>query len=385
LKGASSLSQSDDKTKKLLERAEEARLVRRIVMIALAVLVVLIIGGAGFTYYYINHALKPVDAESHKKVVVTIPSGTSNEGIANILEKNGIIRNAKIFHYYCKYKNEDGFKAGVYQMSPSMTIDQLISIMESGKTYAKVELKLVIPEGYWIKDIAKRIDQKTDLKEADILAKMADREYIKTHYMKDYPFLKDVILDKNIKYPLEGYLFPATYQFAKKNPDLDTIIRKMLDKTQGVLSKYQDQIAKSKLGSVHKVLTMASLVEGEAKTEDDRRKIAGVFYNRLNRDMALQTDPTISYAEQHHIVSYTEKDLNFNSPYNTYQIAGLPVGPINNPSEISIIAVLDPIQSKNLFFYARPNGKVMFAETLAEHNANVRKYRSEWDKVNKGE
>jgi len=241
------LSESDDRNKKLIERAEENRLVRKIVLIALSVLIVLIIGGAGFTYLYINHSLKPVDAESHKKVLVTIPSGTSNEGIGDILEKKGVIRNAKIFHYYCKYKNENGFMAGVYQLSPSMTIDEIINKIESGKTYAKVELKLTIPEGYWIKDIAKRIAANTNLSETDILAKMADRNYIKTHYMKDYPFLNEVILDKNIKYPLEGYLFPATYQFTKKNPDLDTIIKAMLDKTSTVVNKYQDDIKKSQL------------------------------------------------------------------------------------------------------------------------------------------
>lgn len=379
------MSESDDKTKKLLERAEEARLVRRIVFIALSVLIVLVIGGASYTYYYINSALKPVNPNSHKKVIVTIPSGTSNEGIGKILEKKGIIRNAKIFHYYCKYKNENGFMAGVYRLSPSMTIDELIDTMESGKTYTKVELKLTIPEGFWVKDIAKRIGDKTNLNEKDILAKMADRNYIKTHYMKDYPFLKDVILDKNIKYPLEGYLFPATYEFPKKNPDLDTIIKEMLDKTQVVLNKYDAQIKNSKLGSVHKVLTMASLVEDEAKTEADRKKIAGVFYNRLSKNMILQTDPTIAYAEQRHITAYTQKDLNFDSPYNTYKVTGLPVGPINNPSEMSIAAVLNPTNSKDIYFYARPNGQVMFAQTLAEHNANVRKYQSEWDKVQKGE
>ena len=384
MKGASSLSQSDDRLKKLLERAQENRLVRRIVFIALSILIVLIIGGASFTYFYINHALKPVNSNSHEKIVVTIPSGTSNEGIGKILEEKGVIRNATVFHYYCKYKNENNFMAGVYQLSPSMSIDELINKIQSGKTYAKVELKLVIPEGFWVKDIAKRIAQNSDLNEKDILDKLSNPDYIKNHYMKDYPFLKNDIMDKNIKYPLEGYLFPATYEFTRKNPDLDTIIKKMLDKTGAVLNKYQNDIEKSKLGSVHKILTMASLVEDEAKTDADRKKIAGVFYNRLKKDMLLQTDPTIAYAEQRHIVSYTQDDLNFDSPYNTYKVLGLPVGPINNPSEMSITSVLNPIQSKDLYFYARPNGQVMFAQTLAEHNANVAKYRNEWDKV-KGE
>ena len=377
------MSNFEDKNKKLLERAEENRLVRRIVVIALSAIIVVILAGVGSVYFYINRALKPLDPNSAKKVVVTIPNGASVGEIGEILEEKKVIRNGTVFHYYCKYKNENDFMAGVYQLSPSMTIDEVISIMESGKTYTN-GLTLTIPEGYWVKDIAKRIAQKTNLDENDILKKMADRNYIKTHYLKDYPFLKAPISDKNIKYPLEGYLFPATYQFTKKNPSLDVMIKAMLDKTSKIANKYQDDIQKSSLGSLHKVLTMASLVEGEANNETDRRKIAGVFYNRLKRNMLLQTDPTISYAEQRHIVTYTEKDLNVDSPYNTYKVKGLPAGPINNPSEMSIIAVLNPIPSKNLYFYARPNGKVLYAETLDEHNANVRKYRSEWSHV-KGE
>ncbi|MFC4618100.1 endolytic transglycosylase MltG [Camelliibacillus cellulosilyticus] len=375
------MPQSDDQLQKKRERAEEARLVRRIVFIIVAAFVVIVACGAGFTYYYINRALKPVDASSHKQIVVQIPSGTGTGGIGKILEEKGVIKNATVFRYYCKYKNENGFIAGTYRLSPSMSIDQIINRIESGRTYDIAALKLTIPEGFWIKDIAARIAKKTNLKEQDILATMSDRDYIKTHYMKDYPFLKDVILDKRIKYPLEGYLFPATYHFTKKNPDLDTIIKAMLNKTSAVLAKYKDSLSKSKLRSVHQVLTMASLVEDEATKEVDRRKIAGVFFKRLKQGMLLQTDPTVSYAEQRHIIHYKQSELAVDSPYNTYKYKGLPVGPINNPSEASIKAVLNPLKTDDLYFYARPNGQVLFSKTLNEHEANVKKYQSEWSKV----
>jgi len=374
------VSETEDRMDKLRERANEARLVRRIVLIVLLVLAIGIGGTAGFTYSYIQRALQPVNPTSNKKVMVSIPSGTSLKGVSEILHNKGIIRSGTVFHYYCKYKNENDFMAGTYQLSPSMSIKELIDTLQQGKTYAPVMLKLTIPEGYWVKDIAAKIASQTNLNEKDILKKMADRQYIKTHYLKTFPFLRTVLSSqyKSVNYPLEGYLFPATYGFPKKNPSLDDIINKMLTKTNDVLSANKGLIAKSKLQNVHQVLTMASLVEGEAQTKTDRQKIAGVFFNRLNKGMLLQTDPTIAYAEQKHLRSYTHKDLAVSSPYNTYTNKGLPVGPINNPSLISIEAVLSPIQNPYIYFYARPNGQVLYARTLSEHNANINKYAAEW-------
>ncbi len=233
-----------------------------------------------------------------------------------------------------------------------------------------------------MKDIAARIASKTKLKEKDVLKKLSDRAYVQKHYLKKYPFLKTVLSDKykKVDYPLEGYLFPATYSFTVKNPSLDQIIDAMLDKTQSVLNQNKGLIAKSSLKNVHQILTMASLVEGEAQTSNDRAIIAGVFFNRLQKGMPLQTDPTIGYAEQKHLHSYTDKELQVNSPYNTYKNKGLPIGPINNPSLISLEAVLSPTKTDYLYFYARPNGQILYAKTLKQHNANVQKYSSEWNK-----
>jgi UPF0755 protein len=380
LKGATRVSETEDRMDKLKERANEARLVRRIVLIVLLVLVIGIGGTAGFTYSYIQRALQPANPTSTKEVLVTIPSGTSLKGVSDILQNKGIIRSGTVFHYYCKYKNENGFMAGTYRLSPSMSIKELIDTLQSGKVYQPVMLKLTIPEGYWVMDIAAKIASQTHLNEKDILKKMADRHYIQSHYLKTFPFLSTVLSSQynSVKYPLEGYLFPATYSFPKKNPSLDDIINKMLTKTNDILTANKGLIAKSKLQNVHQVLTMASLVEGEARTMTDRQKIAGVFFNRLNKGMLLQTDPTIAYAEQKHLKSYTDQDLAVSSPYNTYKQKGLPVGPINNPSLISIEAVLNPIPTQYFYFYARPNGQVLYAKTLSQHNANIRKYEGEW-------
>lgn len=374
---------ADDYYKKLAERAHEARIVRRIVIIVLCALIIFIGGSAGFGYYYIKHALQPVNPKSTKQVEVKIPMGSSASQIGTILQKDGIIRSGKIFHYYVKYKNQNGFQAGIYQFSPSNSIGDIIAKLKNGKVYKKVQLTLTIPEGFWTIDIAKRIASETNLKEKDILKKLSDKKYIKQTYMSKYPFLKDVILNKNIKYPLEGYLFPATYSFTKKNPTLEEMMTSMLDKTQSVLNKYQAQINNSQLKSVHQILTMASIIEEESPKEADRQKIASVFFNRLNNNMPLQTDPTVAYSEQKHITSYTEAELKVKSPYNTYLHTGLPPGPIANPGEASIQAALSPAKTNYLYFYARPNGITHFSKTLSEHNAYVKKYSHEWTELNK--
>mgnify|MGYP001329637364 CR=1 FL=1 len=373
------MGKSNDRFKIMRERAEEARLVRRIVLIVVAALVILIIGGMSFTYYYVTHSLTPVAATKDKKVVVTIPSGSSTSEIGDILETKGIIRNSTIFRYYVKYKNQSNFQAGVYQLSPGMKIDEITGKLQSGDIYEQVALKLVVPEGYKVEDIAKTIAKKTNMKEADILKKMKDHQYVEDHYLDKYPFLKESLEDKQITYPLEGYLFPATYSFNKKNPDLDTILEKMLSKTATILDKYNAQISGNSLGSVHKILTMASIVEREAEKDADRKKVAGVFYNRLNKDMPLQSDITVLYALGKSKSKVSYKDTEVDSPYNTYNQKGLPIGPINNPSESSIAAVLIPTNTKALYFYARPNGEVLFTNTLAEHNDVVNKYSHEWD------
>jgi UPF0755 protein len=375
------LSQTNDRWNQWMEQSEEARLVRRIVAVVVSAVLVLIVAGGLFATYYVQRALKPLNADSKQQKVVTIPTGSSASEIGRILKDKGIIRNAAVFRFYCKYKNEHDFKAGVYRLSPSMSIDQIIKAIESGRTYAGAELTLTIPEGLWVEDIAARIAAKTKYSKDEILNVMKDRAYIKTHFMKDYPFLNDVILDKQIKYPLEGYLFPATYRFTKKNPSIDEIIKQMLDKTQAVLGKYQDDIANSRLGSIHKVLTMASLVEAEAKNDTDRGLIAGVFYNRLKKGMPLQSDMTALYAVGKRKAHVTFKDTGQSSPYNTYLHKNLPVGPIDNPGEASLRAVLHPTPSDYLYFYARPNGEILYAKTLKEHQANIKKYKKEWAKL----
>ncbi|MBS4215553.1 MULTISPECIES: endolytic transglycosylase MltG [Neobacillus] len=360
---------------KMLEHQSEARIVRRIVLIITIILAVTIvlIGGGG--YLYIQSALKPVDSNSKVQKNVEIPIGSSVTGIGERLEQNGIIKDAKVFKYYVKLKNEGGFMAGDYQLSPSMDVPEIVSRLKTGKVLAKASFKIAIPEGKQLKEIAAIMAKATNQDEAQVLAKLNDKEFIKTLMAKYPDILTNEILNPSIMYPLEGYLYPATYPFFKPNPSVEEMVTAMLDKTREVLADYTDE-AKDKKLSVHQLLTMASLVEEEATEKADRKKISSVFYNRMEKGMPLQTDPTVLYAQGKHKDRVVYKDLEVNSPYNTYKNPGLPPGPIANAGKSSIEASLEPEQTDYYYFLATADGTIIFTKTLEEHNKEKAKHIS---------
>ncbi|GAM16129.1 endolytic transglycosylase MltG [Mesobacillus selenatarsenatis] len=358
---------------KLVEQQKEARIVRKIVFITAIVGILLIgaVGGGG--YYYIKEALKPVNASSEKTVDVNIPIGSSTTGIGKILEENGVIRDARVFKYYVKFKNEAGFMAGDYKMNPSMTLPEIISSLKTGKVMQEVVMKITIPEGKQLKQIAGIIAEKTQQNEEEIFKQLNDKEFI-TKMMGRYPdVLTEDILKENVKYPLEGYLFPATYPFYSEKPTVEEIVTVMLTKTKEVLGEFRGQMEEKEM-TTHELMTMASLIEEEATDKVDRDKIASVFYNRLEDGMMLQTDPTVLYAHGEHKDRVFYKDLEIDDPYNTYKIQGLPPGPIANPGVMSIEATLSPADTDDMYFLATSTGDVLFSKTLAEHNRKVNEH-----------
>jgi UPF0755 protein len=360
-------------TEKLIEQQKEAKIVRKIVFITAIVAILLIgaIGGGG--YYYIKEALKPVEENSKKTIDVTIPIGSSTTGIGQILEDKGVIRDARIFKYYVKFKNEAGFMAGDYKMKPSMTLPEIITSLKTGKVMQDVVMKITIPEGKQLKQIAGIIAEKTQQDEAEVFKQLNDKEFIKK-MMEKYPdVLTDEILKENVKYPLEGYLFPATYPFYSEKPTIEEIVTVMLTKTKEVLGEFRGQMEEQEM-STHELMTMASLIEEEATEKADRDKIASVFYNRLEDGMMLQTDPTVLYAHGEHKERVYFKDLEIDDPYNTYKIQGLPPGPIANPGIMSIEAALAPADTDDMYFIATSTGEVLFSKTLDEHNRKVNEH-----------
>ncbi|MET3700007.1 UPF0755 protein [Bacillus oleivorans] len=352
---------------KMLEKQREAKTVRRIVFI-ITVTLFLFLGGAGLGgILYVSSALKPVDPESREYKNIEIPIGSSVTSIANILEDGNIIKDGTIFKYYIKFKNESGFQAGQYELSPSMTFDQIIESLKTGRVIREVDFKVTVPEGLWLEDIAGKIAKQTGQTQEEVFATLNDPAFIE-QMMEEFPFiLTEDILNESIKYPLEGYLFPATYSYYEDENTVEAIVRKMLSKTSDVLMEYQGMLEEKQL-TVHEALTLASLIEEEATESVDRHLISSVFYNRIEIGMPLQTDPTVLYAKGEHQERTLYEDLEIDSPYNTYIHTGLPPGPISNAGVSSIEAALNPEVTKYLYFLATPEGEVLFSETLEEHN-----------------
>jgi UPF0755 protein len=359
--------------KKLLERQEEAKVIRKIVGLIILSLIIVIGGTAVGGYLYVNSALKPVDPENTKPVKVEIPIGSGVTSIGNVLEENGIVKNATVFKYYVKFNNESGFQAGSYDLTPSMTLSEIVNSLKTGKVMRKAEFKITIPEGLQLDKIAEIIADKSPYKKDEIEKKLNDKKWLE-QLKKEYPnLITDELLNKDIKRPLEGYLYPVTYSFYEKKPSLEEILTKMIAQTDEVLAQYKSSMADREF-TAHKLLTMASLIEEEATEKADRGKISSVFYNRIDEGMPLQTDPTVLYALGEHKSRTVYKDLEVDSPYNTYKVAGLPPGPIANAGLSSIEAALQPEDTNYYYFLASSNGSVYYSETLEEHNEKKAKY-----------
>ncbi|MBT2616797.1 endolytic transglycosylase MltG [Bacillus sp. ISL-78] len=361
------LSKKEHIRMKLLEQQGEAKLVRKIIMITIASLILLIgiVGLVGFLY--INSAMKPVDPDDDTIKKVKIPIGSSVNGISTLLEEQGIIKDARVFKYYIKFRNESGFQAGEYKLSPSMPIEDIVTSIKTGKLMKEAAMRITIPEGKQLIQIADIIAGKTGEDPKKVFKELNDKKFVNSMQEQFPQLLTSEIENEKVLYPLEGYLFPATYDFYEEKPTLESIVIEMLKKTEETLQAYEGQMDKNDY-SVHEMLTFASLVEEEATAQVDRGKIASVFYNRIKEDMPLQTDPTVLYAKGSHKSRVYYKDLEVKSPYNTYKNKGLPPGPIANAGTTSIDAVLKPEKTDYLYFLATPEGEVLYSKTLDDHN-----------------
>lgn len=365
--------QNEPNTGKSL-RQKEDKLVNRIVLIVVVTLV-FVLGISGFSIYrYVTSSLEPLNPDNKEVVFVEVPIGSSNKMIGEILEENKIIKNGTIFNFFTKFNNLSGFQAGRFQFSQSMTLDEISKVLiEGGLAADQADARVAIPEGYDVDQIGDVIEIETDFSKEEFLAVMTDKKVF-SKMLDRYPgLLADADKAKGVRYPLEGYLFPATYDYFK-GMSLEDLINEMVGKTNEVMSKYLVEIEESDW-NLHEVLTLASLVEKEGVEEEDRRNIAQVFFNRLAVDMPLQSDISILYALGVHKELVTFKDLEVDSPYNLYKHTGFGPGPFNNPGEAAIEAVLHPKENSYYYFVADlATGKVYFSETLEEHNVLVDQY-----------
>ncbi|MDM5156578.1 endolytic transglycosylase MltG [Bacillus sp. DX1.1] len=340
---------------------------KRFLIVIIALLVV-----CGSIYAYISSALKPFDIGNKKEIEVEIPKGSSTSKIGEVLEEKGIVKNGTVFSLYAKAKSRN-LQAGTYLLHPSMNVDEVMREMSSGNVHRPVAYKLTIKEGAQVVEIAEIIAKELKWNKDDVVRQLNDKTFVQKLQQKYPVLLTNKIFDINIKYPLEGYLYPATYSFYKKEMTLEEIVTPMLEKTNKLIVE-NEQKMKEKQWDVHQLLTLSSLIEEEATGYTDRKKISSVFYNRLVKGMPLQTDPTVLYALGKHKERVLYADLKVDSPYNTYVVKGLPVGPIANSGKNSVQAALEPEKTDYYYFLAAPSGEVYYAKTLEEHNALKQKH-----------
>src|SRR5699024_8005870 len=225
---------------------------------------------------------------------------------------------------------------------------------------------VTIPEGKNIEEIADIYSRHLNFSKKDFLEKVNDEEYIE-ELMEEYSvILTEDILQDGIRTPLEGYLFPATYEFYESDPSVEIVVEKMLEKTIEILRDFQSEILNGEY-TMHEVFTFASILEKESRTDDERKMISSIFHNRLDIGMPLQTDPTVLYALGEHKDRVLLEDLEVDSPYNTYLVNALPIGPIANFGLGSLQATLEPEESDYLYFLHDYDGKIYYAETHDEH------------------
>ena len=352
--------------------------------ISLLIFLALISAGGYFGYQYVQSSLLPVDANSKEYVTVQIPEGANVQEIGSTLENSGVIKHGVIFAFYAKYKNYSDLKAGYYNLQKSMSTEDIIKELQKGGTAEPQEpslADLTIPEGYTIDQIAQAVGQlqgkfKEPLTAEAFLAKVQDDNFISQEVAK-YPNLLESLPTKEsgVRYRLEGFLFPATYSI-KESTTIESLIDEMLAAMDKTLTPHYSAI-KSKNLTVNELLTIASLVEKEGAKTEDRKLIAGVFYNRLNLGMPLQSNIAILYAEgklgqKISLADDTQIDTTINSPYNVYINQGLMPGPVDSPSVDAIESSINQTKSDNLFFVADvTDGKVYFATNKADHDQNV--------------
>ena len=373
------------------KRKKQDRTAKRIVAVVMSLVVVFFLATCTFGFFWVKSSLEPINTEATKTIQVEIPEGSSTKEIANILFEKDLIKNATVFNYYSKIKSYNNYQSGFYNLSQSMSVDDLAkALQESGTPTAQEEPagKVLIVEGYTLTQIANSVtlnaktDDKTDktpFTSEEFLATVTNQEFI-DRMVATYPnlFASLPAADSGVIYRLEGYLFPAVYDYYD-DTTIEDLVEQMISTTDARLQPYYEAIANKNL-TVNEVLTLASLVEKEGSTDEDRRNIASVFFNRLNTEMPLQSNIAILYAqgklgEETTLAEDTNIDTSIESPYNIYWRAGLMPGPVDSPSLSAIEAVLNANATDYYYFVADvTTGTVYFANTIEEHDQNVATY-----------
>lgn len=295
------------------------------------IVVIILIGG----FWVWQGIYYPVNPDSNETVIFLVRKGEGAKEISIHLKEQGLIRYGSFFKVYALVQGQaEKLQAGEYELSPGMAIPEIVNKLASGDRIKKI---ITIIEGWTLKDIA---------------------EYLEAEE-----------LDPS----LEGYLFPDTYEISPED-GVEEIIEKMLDNFDKKLtSELREEIA-SQEKTIHEIVIMASLLEKEVRTFEDKKIVAGILWKRLESNMLLQVDATITYITDRKTTKILKKELQIDSPYNTYKYKGLPIGPICNPGLESILAAIYPQENQYLYYLSTPEGETIFSRTLEAHNIAKAKY-----------
>ncbi len=324
------------------------------------------VGGlVGWHLWYV-HALSPVDAESDQRITVSIPSGSSSASIADLLEEKNVIRSSSAFLTYAQKAGKAGsLQAGAFVLLPSMTVQEIVDTLSSGKSQ---EMSITIPEGYTVKDIDALLTEKGLIVEGDVIdcAKRCD--------FSTFDFLPSGVNQADRGGKLEGYLYPDTYFIDTTDFVPKFFLERMLGTFRTKVVNELSNDIKSSGHSLHEVVTMASLIEEETRTNDERAIVSGILWKRFSEGIGLYVDASNRYILNKPTAAITASELDMDSPYNLRKYRGLPPGPIANPGINSIKAALHPESSDYYYYLHGTDGQIRYAVTNDEHNVNKAKY-----------
>lgn len=328
---------------------------------AIAVVAAVLLGAGLFLAFGTSHTIERSDRDAGENIYMVVKPGTTASEISDRLMQLGVIDSRLRFWWLMKLQGDAGkFKTGTYAFTPHMDEQAVLDKLVAGDTTV---VKFTIPEGFGIKEIAKRLADEGLVDEQEFLAEAKD--FAPYDYMKKRP---------NVRYAAEGYLFPDTYVI-HSDVSAEGIMKMMAEDFDTRLTPALRQQAAAKGLSIHDLITLASLVEKEARYDEDRPIIAQVFFKRLQMGMPLQSDTTLQYLMAGPKEDVSIEDTKIDSPYNTYQHEGLPPGPIASPGMKSILAVLNPANTDYLYFVADRQGHNHYSQTYDEHLAIVEQVR----------
>ncbi len=339
------------------------------------IILLLIFITTGIVYVW-SEIYLPIDPNSQEKAVFTIKKGEGAKEISINLKRKRLIKHSSVFRFYVLVKGVSGkLKAGSYSLSKSMNISEMVEKFVSGDVIKK---KITIIEGWNLRNIGRYFEEQGVSKEKEFFElvgfPLVDYSQ-KTDLPKPKDFSKEFefLRDKPENVGLEGYLFPDTYEISL-GETLESIVRKMLRNFDKKLTPELREEIKKQGKTIFEIVTMASLLEKEVQTLEDKKIVSGIFWKRLKNSKPLESCATIAYILGVNKWRYSFKDTRIKSPYNTYLNKGLPLGPICNPGLESIFAAVYPKQTDYWYYLSTPDGKTIFSKTFQEHNIAKSKY-----------